>query len=76
MCLFFFDLGGPKLLQLQNLGGGSVVFFILGGQNRNFVKVRGRKLLLSLKKIYKLTSDLSVVTIKKLDIHCTQVKLK
>jgi len=35
------------LLQLQNSGGGFVVFF-LGGQNRNFVKVRGRKLLLSL----------------------------
>jgi len=44
---FFFGLGGPKMLQLQNLGGGFVVFF-LGGQNRNFVKVRGRKLLLSL----------------------------
>ena len=43
-------LWGPKLLQLQNLGGGFVVFF-LGGQNRNFVKVRGRKLLLSQKNI-------------------------
>ena len=44
--LFFFGLGGPKLLQLQNLGGGFVVFF-LGGRNRNFGKVRGLKLLLS-----------------------------
>jgi len=38
---------GPKLPQVQNLGGGFVVFF-LGGQNRNFGKVRGLKLLLSL----------------------------
>ena len=37
---------GPKLLQLQNLGGCFVVFF-LGGQNRNFGKVRGLKLQLS-----------------------------
>jgi len=44
--LFIFGLGGAKLLQLQNLGGNFVVFF-LGGQNRNFVKVRGRKLQLS-----------------------------
>jgi len=44
------DFVGPKLLQLQNLGGGFVVFF-LWGQNRNFVKVRGRKLLLNLKII-------------------------
>jgi len=44
---FFFCLGGPKLLQLQNLGGCFVVFF-LGGQNRNFGKVRGLKLQLSL----------------------------
>jgi hypothetical protein len=46
--MFFFLPWGPKLLQLQNLGGSFVVFF-LGGQNRNFGKVRGRKLLLSLK---------------------------
>jgi len=49
--LFFkkiFDLGGPKLLQMQNLGGRFVVFF-LGDQNRNFVKVRGLKLQLSQK---------------------------
>jgi len=39
------DLGRPKLLQLQNLGGGFVVF--LGGQNRNFMKVMRRKLILS-----------------------------
>jgi len=39
--------GGPKLPQIQNLGGGFVVFF-LGGQNRNFEKVMGLKLLLSL----------------------------
>jgi len=39
---------GPKLLQLQNLGGCFVVFF-LGGQNRNFGKVRGLKLQLNLK---------------------------
>jgi len=38
---------GPKLLQLQNLGGCFVVFF-LGNQNRNFGKVRGLKLQLSL----------------------------
>jgi len=34
---------------MQNLGGGFVVF-VLGGQNRNFGKVRGLKLLLSEKK--------------------------
>ena len=46
-CYFlFFCLGGPKLLQLQNLGGNFVVFF-LRDRNRNFVKVRERKLLLS-----------------------------
>jgi len=45
--ILFFCLGGPKLLQLQNLGGYFVVFF-LGGQNRNFGKVRGLKLQLSL----------------------------
>jgi len=39
---------GPKLLQLQNLGGCFVVFF-LGGQNRNFGKVKGLKLQLSQK---------------------------
>ena len=38
---------GPKLSQVQNLGGCFVVFF-LGGQNRNFEKVRGLKLQLSL----------------------------
>jgi len=37
---------GPKLPQMQNLGGGFVVFF-LRGQNRDFEKVRGLKLLLS-----------------------------
>jgi len=42
---------GPKLLQLQNLGGCFVVFF-LGGQNRNFGKVRGLKLQLSLIKLF------------------------
>jgi len=42
---------GPKLLQLQNLGDGFVVFFFFGGQNRNFGKVRGLKLLLNLKYI-------------------------
>ena len=36
-----------QLSQMQNLGGGFVVFF-LEGQNRNFGKVRGLKLLLSL----------------------------
>ena len=48
MCYFFnfFLLWGPKLLQLQNLEGCFVVFF-LGGQNRNFGKVRGLKLQLS-----------------------------
>jgi hypothetical protein len=39
----------PKLLHLQNLGGSFVVFF-LGGQNRNFEKVKGLKLQLSLNK--------------------------
>jgi len=38
---------GPKLPQVQNLGGSFVVIF-LGGQNRNFGKVKGLKLLLSL----------------------------
>ena len=42
---------GPKLPQLQNLGGGFVIFF-LGGQNRNFGKVRGLKLQLSQKNIH------------------------
>ena len=42
---------GPKLLQLQNLGGCFVVFF-LGGQNRNFGKDRGLKLQLSLKIMF------------------------
>jgi len=37
---------GPKQPQVQNLRGGFVVFF-LGGQNRNFEKVKGLKLLLS-----------------------------
>ena len=40
---------GPKLSHMQNLGGGFVVFF-LRGQNRNFEKVRGLKLLLGQKK--------------------------
>ena len=40
---------GPKLPQVQNLGGCFVVFF-LGDQNRNFEEVRGLKLQLSLKK--------------------------
>ena len=46
---------GPKLPQMQNLRGRFVVFF-LGGQNRNFVKVRGLKLQLSLyfKTFYKI----------------------
>ena len=38
---------GPKLSQMQNLGDRFVVFF-LGGQNRNFIKVRGLKLQLNL----------------------------
>jgi len=41
-------LWGPKLPQVQNLGGGFVVFFFFGGQNRNFEKIKGLKLLLSL----------------------------
>jgi len=52
--LFFYFLflpWGPKLLQLQNLGGGFLVFYSLGGKNRNFVKVKGRKLLLNLSRI-------------------------
>jgi len=43
--LFFLALG-PKLLQMQNLGGHFVVFF-LKGQNLNFVKVKGLKLQLT-----------------------------
>jgi len=38
---------GPKLPHGQNLGGDFVVFF-LGGQNHNFVKVRGLKMPLNL----------------------------
>jgi len=49
--LFLFCLGGPKLLQLQNLGDCFVVFF-LGDQNRNFEKVKGLKLQSSLFFIY------------------------
>jgi len=45
--LILFLPWGSKLLQLQNLGGYFVVFF-LGGQNRNFENVRGLKLQLSL----------------------------
>jgi len=41
-------LWGPKLPHVQNLGGGFVVFFFLGYQNRNFGKVKKLKLLLSL----------------------------
>jgi len=44
---FYFGFRGPKLLQMQNLRGRFVVFF-LRGQNRNFVKVRGLKLQLNL----------------------------
>jgi len=36
----------PKLPQMQNVGGCFIVFF-LGGQNYNFVKVKGLKLQLS-----------------------------
>jgi len=43
---------GAKTATMQNLGDRFVVFS-LGGQNRNFVKVRGLKLQLSLKKIIK-----------------------
>jgi len=58
---FIFCLEGPKLLQLQNLGGCFVVFF-LGSQNRNFEKVRGLKLQLSLlKKTVLLTSVLKAL---------------
>jgi len=45
-------LWGPKLLHVQNLGGGFAVFF-LGGQNRNFEKVRGLKFLLNLQYNHK-----------------------
>jgi len=38
---------GPKLPQMQNLEGDFVAFFLLRGQNRNFEKVRGLKLILS-----------------------------
>jgi len=41
---------GSKLSQLQNLEGGFVVF-LLGGKNRNFGKVNGLKLQLSLQFI-------------------------
>jgi len=43
--IFIFDIGGLKLLQMQNLGGRFIVFFL--GQNHNFVKVRELKLQLS-----------------------------
>jgi len=43
--IFYFDLGGPKLLQMQNLGGRFVVFF--RSQNHNFVKVKRLKLQLN-----------------------------
>jgi len=60
---------GPKLPQMQNLGGRFVVFF-LGGQNRNFIKVRELKLQLSLLYIdnqFYTTLKLSMVTpLKKL----------
>jgi len=46
---------GSKLPHVQNLGGCFVVFF-LGVQNRNFEKVRGLKLQLSL-KVYKQDSN-------------------
>ena len=39
----------PKLQKGLYLGGW-VVFYLLGGQNRNFMIFRGSKLLLSLKK--------------------------
>jgi len=48
---------GPKLPQVQNLGGGFVVFF-LGGQNRNFGKVRGLKRLLSLMRMSEIHDDM------------------
>ena len=53
-----YQSSGPKLLQLQNLGGCFVVFF-LRGQNRNFEKVRGLKLQLSLffNTIYELCAN-------------------
>ena len=56
-CYFFFNIFlAPKLLQIQNLGGRFVVFF-LGGQNRNFVKVRELKLQLSLFIIQRISKD-------------------
>jgi len=38
---------GPKPQKRRYLGGG-FVFFLLGDQNRNFLKYRGPKLLLNL----------------------------
>jgi len=45
MCYFFWPWGA-KTAHMQNLGDRFVVFF--RGQNRNFLKVRGLKLQLSL----------------------------
>jgi len=51
----------PKLLQLQNLGDCFVVFFSLGDQNRNFEKITGLKLQLSLKKNISINKYTSLV---------------
>jgi len=61
--MFFFWPWGPKLLQLQNLGGGFVVFF-LEGQNWNFRKVMGLKLQLSLPFIKKQNKPIFLLKIK------------
>ena len=47
-CFFFFLCWGIKTATVAKLRERFCSFFFLGGQNHNFVKVRGRKLLLSL----------------------------
>jgi len=80
-CYFFLPkigIGGPKMLQLQNLGGGFVVFF-LRGQNRNFVKVRGQKLLLShfiVNKVFKLSNNQNLDIVEWVYVKLTWVLLE
>jgi len=53
---------------MQNLGGGFIVFF-LGGQNLNFEKVSGLKLLLSQKNKLKYRLSLEVC-VDAIIVHC------
>jgi len=47
---YFFLAVGVKTATVAKLRGQFCSFFFLGGQNRNFVKVRGRKLILNQKE--------------------------